>query len=50
MTILLGTAAGAMFGIVLICLILDIKGKDICVDCPYKHFYIDSITEEINNG
>ena len=46
MTILLGIAAGAFFGVMLMGLLLCAKGNDACENCPYKNYYM----EENNNG
>ena len=52
MIMILSIMAGAFIGVVLMGLLLCAKGfnNDACESCPYKWFYIDSITEENNNG
>ena len=49
MIIILSIMAGAVFGFT-IGVILGAKKSDFCKYCAYKWFYIDHITEEINNG
>ena len=50
MIVILSIMAGAFLGVALMGLLLCAKGDDECENCPYKRFYIDSITEENNNG
>lgn len=42
--------AGAFIGVLTMGLLLCAKGDDVCIDCPYKNFYLESITGEFDNG
>ena len=50
MIVILSIMAGGFLGVALMGLLLCAKGDDACEYCPYKRFYIDSITEGNNNG
>ena len=50
MLIVFAMMAGAFLGVALMGLLLCAKGDDACENCPYKNYYLDSITEENNNG
>ncbi len=47
MMIVLAVMAGAFIGVLTMGLLLCAKGDDVCIDCPYKRFYVDYITGEI---
>ncbi len=50
MMIVLAVMAGAFIGVLTMGLLLCAKGDDVCIDCPYKRFYLESITGEFDNG
>ena len=46
MMIVLAVMAGAFIGVLTMGLLLCAKGDDVCQNCPYKLFYLDSITKD----
>ena len=50
MIVVLVIMTAAVFGFIIGVILCCAKKSDFCDDCAYKWFYIDRITEEINNG
>lgn len=46
MMIVLAVMAGAFIGVLTMGLLLCAKGDDVCIDCSYKRFYLESITKD----
>ena len=44
MSVILSLFVGVFIGFVLMALFPALKNDDICIDCPYKRYYYDSIT------